>query len=198
MTTIHLIRHATNDLVETGVLAGRMEGVELNERGHLQAEALAGQSCLARVEAIYSSPLTRAMQTVAPLAEKLGLQVQVLDDLTEIDFGDWTGRHYKELEESRAWQRFNQYRSGSDPTGGESMIGVQFRMVRAIGGIRERHPEGEVVVAGHGDPLRAALCWALGVPLDLILRFNVDTASRSTIAFGEWGPLVKALNVLAE
>jgi broad specificity phosphatase PhoE len=195
VTTIHLIRHGANDYVETGRLAGRATGVVLNERGTREASRLASEPVLQKVAAIYSSPLERARQTAEPLAEALGLEIQVLEDLNEIDFGEWTGRDYKELENNEEWKRYNLFRSGSPATGGESLIDVQYRMIRAVGQIRHAHPEEDVAVFSHGDPIRSLMCWSLGIPLDLILRIDIGLCSLSTIGFGNWGPIVKSLNI---
>jgi broad specificity phosphatase PhoE len=194
MTTVHFVRHGTNDYVETGRLAGRMAGVSLNARGREQAIALAGDPVLRRASAILSSPLERARETVEPLATGLGLEVEPLDELIEIDFGEWTGKRYQELEGQASWRKFNLYRSGCEAFRGESMIDVQYRMIRGIDRIRQRFPDGEVVAATHCDPIRAVLCWCLGMPLDLLLRLEIEPASRSTVVFGEWGPLVKVVN----
>ena len=73
------------------MLAGRTPGVHLSLEGIREAGRLAG--CLARmgITAIYSSPLERALETAAPLAQLTGIAVQVDPALNEIDFGTWTG-----------------------------------------------------------------------------------------------------------
>jgi broad specificity phosphatase PhoE len=199
MTTLHLIRHATNDCVESGILAGRLPGVCLNEEGRTQAERIAKDPALTRVAAVLSSPLERAIETASPIAAALGVEVERIDELTELDFGDWAGRKYVELKDDPTWKQFNLYRSGCHAAAGESLVDAQYRMIRATERIRERFHDREVVAVSHGDPIRALLCWCLGMPLDLIQRIEVPPAARSTIVFGDWGPVLKSLcsNTLA-
>jgi probable phosphoglycerate mutase len=74
MGTFLLIRHAENDFVGSGRIAGRMPGVHLNVKGREQAEQLAARLAGAGIDRIFSSPLQRALETAAPLAARLGLQ----------------------------------------------------------------------------------------------------------------------------
>ena len=73
MPLLLLIRHGENDYTRTGKLAGRMPGIGLNERGRKQAEELAKALANAPLEALYSSPLEREMQTAEPIGKALGL-----------------------------------------------------------------------------------------------------------------------------
>ena len=91
MPTILLIRHGENDYVKQNRLAGRLPDVHLNERGRQQAQVVAEKLALAPIKAIYSSPLERAAETAAPLAEKLGLPVTLRPGLLESDIGEWQG-----------------------------------------------------------------------------------------------------------
>ena len=84
MPVILLIRHGENDYVKKQRLAGRMAGVHLNQNGQKQAQALAETLGRAPIKAIYSSPLERAMETAAPLAQALGLPVQPRPGLIEV------------------------------------------------------------------------------------------------------------------
>jgi probable phosphoglycerate mutase len=74
MPLVLLIRHAENEYVKKGRLAGRLPGVHLNENGRKQAQAVAERLAGAPIKAIYSSPLERAIETVEPLARALNLR----------------------------------------------------------------------------------------------------------------------------
>ena len=117
-----------------------------------------------------------------------------MDDLGEIRIGEWTGLSLEELEGRDDWKRFNHYRSGVRPPGGELMAETQTRMVTALYQLRERHPNDTVAVVSHGDPLRAALLYYLGMPLDFIFRFTIDPASLTVVEAGEWGARVMCMN----
>src|SRR5688500_4381581 len=112
MTRLWLVRHGWCDPVGKS-LAGRRSGVPLNSRGREQAERLARHfSRLDRwPSAVYTSPLERAVQTADPMAKALGLSILVDAELTDLDFGDWTGREIATLAGDPAWDRFNRARS---------------------------------------------------------------------------------------
>jgi len=102
MTILLLIRHAENDYVKTGRLAGRLAGIHLNETGRQQARAVADKLTGAPVKAVYSSPLERAIETATPIAEALNLEVTLRPNLVEMDFGEWQNKKLKGLSRFKA------------------------------------------------------------------------------------------------
>src|SRR5262249_21110061 len=101
-----------------------------------------------------------------------------------------------ELEQREDFRRYKCFRTGTRPPGGgELMIEVQNRMVREVTRLADEHPGQTVALVSHGDPLRAVLAWCLGIPLDLLLRFEVGTASVSVVEIAEWGPRVMSVNL---
>ncbi|MBF0305335.1 MAG: histidine phosphatase family protein [Alphaproteobacteria bacterium] len=184
---ILLVRHAEHDLLGRA-LAGRMAGVGLNALGRAQAERLARLD----VAAIQSSPLERARETALPLARRLGLPVETVDALNEIDFGVWQGRSFAELDADPVWHDWNRDRARTRPPGGESMTEVQARIVGHLR--RLTAAPRPVVLFSHGDVIKAALLHVLGLPLDAVSRIEVDPAGISTVALGEWGAKLVALN----
>src|SRR5690606_41519494 len=92
LTLLVLIRHAQNDWVKTGRLAGWTPGVHLNEEGRRQAEALGERLASATLQAVYSSPLERAVETAGAVVKHYpGLAVQIEEEVGEVAFGKWTG-----------------------------------------------------------------------------------------------------------
>ncbi len=175
-------------------MMGWMPGWRLNARGKQQVEALAEKLARLPIRAIYSSPLERAIETAAAVAQRHGLDPQPLDDLGELHFGEWEGLIMAELDRNEEWKRFNAYRSGVRCPGGELMIETQTRMIRQLDCLRKRHPDETVAVVSHGDPLRSVVAYYLGIPLDLLQRFEISTGSVSVVEAGEWGPRVLCLN----
>ncbi len=194
MATFLLIRHAENDLVGGGRIAGRMPGVHLNAKGREQAEKLAARLAGAGIARIFSSPLERALETAAPLAARLALEVEVREAFTEVGFGEWTGRQFDELRRHPRWRAFNTFRSGTRIPGGELAVEVQWRMVTEMERLREMYPELVIAVFSHGDPIKSALAYYAGVPIDLYKRFEISTASVTTIGLHEWGPKILGVN----
>jgi probable phosphomutase (TIGR03848 family) len=193
MTVFHLLRHGEHN-VQGKICAGRMPGVVLSERGRAEAEAAARQLAGVDIAAIYASPLERTRDTAQIVGRRQSLPVNILDDLTELDFGEWTGKTFTEIRKDPRWPAWASHRSLSRIPGGETMREVQRRVVEAIMEMREQHPDEAVVVVSHGDVIRAALVFALGMPLDFYGRIEVATASLSTMRIDANGVRVIAVN----
>lgn len=193
MTTFLLIRHGLTDLVDRAI-SGWMPGVHLNETGRGQALGLAERLARAPIAAIYSSPLERARETAEPLAERLGLEIRLLDELGEIRFGEWTGRTLDELSGEPLWQRFNALRSLTRVPGGELMLETRTRVIEALARLRRAQANELIAVVSHGDVIRAAVTYYAGVPLDLFQRIEIGPASVSVVEVSEYGPRLLRLN----
>jgi probable phosphoglycerate mutase len=151
-----------------------------------------------KLRAIYTSPLERAIETAEPIARKHGLQPQRVEALGEIRVGEWEGLAIADLDRREDFRRFNTFRSGVRPPGGEMMIEAQVRMVQELDRLRLRHPDETVAVVSHGDPLRAVIAHFLGTSLDSVLRMEVSPASLSVIQVHEWGARVMCVNQTEE
>lgn len=194
MTTFYLIRHATTDAVTGRRIAGRAAGVHLNEEGRAEAEALAARLAPETLKAVYSSPLERALETAEPIARTRRLEVQTLDALNELQFGQWTGRTFEELEPDAQWHQFNSFRSGTRIPGGEMMIEAQARIVNELERLSERHRDEAVAVVSHGDLIKAAVAHYAGIHLDMFWRIEISPASVSIVELNDYGPRVLLIN----
>ncbi len=96
MALLHLLRHGQHDL-GSGVLAGRMPGVGLTERGRAEITAAAERLAGEKVAALFASPLQRTRESAEIVAERLGLPIEFRDDLIELDFGEWTGTTFDSI-----------------------------------------------------------------------------------------------------
>jgi broad specificity phosphatase PhoE len=164
-TTFFLVRHGAHALVDR-VLLGCTREVFLDERGYRQAQALAERFASERVDAIHSSPRERTLQTAQPIAERLGIPVEIEAALDEIDCGDWSGRGFDELRSRADWQEWNRSRSTARPPGGESMAEVQQRILAHLGRMHSARPNGRFVLVSHCDVIRAAILHYMGRSLD--------------------------------
>ena len=134
------------------------------------------------------SPLLRCEQTVAPLAEKLGLTQIVEDRLAEVDYGEWTGRKLSELVKEPLWQVVQRHASGAIFPGGEGLADVQIRSVAAVREYDRRlsaEHERDVLwlACSHGDVIKAVLADALGIHLDGFQRIVAEPASISVVRY---------------
>lgn len=194
LTTIHLVRHAAHGLLGR-VLTGRMPGVSLSPEGTAEAAALAARFRGTDVAAVLSSPVQRARETAAPIAEAVGLEMIVEPGLDEIDFGDWTGCDFAALEGQPAWHAWNQHRSTARCPAGETMPAAQARAVAAMLRAGERYAGRQIVLVSHQDVLKAVLAHVLGLSLDHLARFSLDPASRSVVTLFADGARADAVNL---
>ena len=194
MTTFYLIRHASNDYLVQNKIAGWLPGIHLNEKGRAEAEALAARLAHEPIRAIYSSPLERAAETAEPLARKLGLKTIISQGLGEIPFGEWTDQPVPELDKIEHWRRWNSFRSGTQLPTGETMIDAQTRIVREMLRLRPVHPSEAIALVTHGDPIKAAVAYWIGSPLDLFLRIEIKPASVTIITLDEHQPKIVCVN----
>jgi len=192
-TTVFLVRHGAHDRLNR-VLCGRMAGVALNAEGHRQAERVAARLAREPISALYVSPLLRAEETAAPIAKALQLTPVIADDLNEVDFGDWTGAAFDDLNTSPAWALWNQARSHHRAPGGETMLEAQLRAVRWLEQAAARHPEQSIAAVCHSDVIKALLCHGLSLSVDQHHRLEVSPGAVSIVISGPWGTKIHSVN----
>ena len=174
---------------------GRAPGLHLADTGRTQAQAAADRIAgLAKVDAIYASPLERARETAAPIGKALGQKVHIDRGLLECDFGDWTGAELKALMKLPEWTTVQRSPSTFRFPNGESFLEMQTRIVSTLDRLRAAHPGGVIVCVSHADPIKAAVAHAMGTHIDLFQRIVISTCSISAIAYSVGGPIVLTVN----
>jgi broad specificity phosphatase PhoE len=191
--TIFLVRHATHGLLGR-VLAGRLPGVPLDEDGRLQAERLAERLSRETISLLQTSPLERARETAAAIGTRLGLVPESVEAISEIDYGAWTGRSFDELGDDLEWTAWTRSKATLRPPGGEALLDVQHRVVSHLQTLMQQLRNAAAVLVSHGDVIKVALAYYLGLSVEAIARFEVSPASVSTLAIGDWGAKVLAIN----
>ncbi len=195
MPLLLLIRHAENEYVKTGRMAGRLPDVHLNDRGQQQARELAEALAQAPIKALYSSPMERAMETAAPLAEKLGLEINVRPGLLETNIGEWSGMELKAARKLPEWKTVQNAPSRFRFPGGESFIEMQSRLVNEIESIAKGYKANELIACiSHADPIKLIVTYYMGMPLDHFQRLGCDTASVTMLMLGGTGTALLKLN----
>lgn len=190
-----LIRHAQNDYNRTGRLAGRLADVHLNEEGIKQARALGERLASVNLQALYSSPLERAIETAQEVAKHHpGLELQIEENLSEVNVGTWAGQRLRQLARSRLWSIVQSYPSGAYFPAGEGIREMQARAVATIERIAMQHPYGKVAIVSHADVIKAIVAHYAGIHLDLFQRLTVAPASISIIHLYRRGPSIQCLN----
>jgi broad specificity phosphatase PhoE len=213
IATFLLIRHAAHVQLDT-ILSGRSAGLALSYAGRMQAAGLArtlgsvgllppglpaGPSAgLTRLTHVQASPLDRTMQTAQTIANAVGLSVEPVAALNEIDFGDWTGRPFSDLE-GADWDAWNSHRATARVPGGESMVEAQARIMHHLRRMADALGDATVAIVTHCDMIRAAVADVIGLSLDHLLRFEIAPASVTRLVLdagvpAPWGARVTSLN----
>ncbi len=188
-----MVRHASHGDIGSR-LSGRLPDLPLTADGQVQAQALARGIAAEAPDAVQSSPVLRAQQTAAAIANACGLHVETVDALQELDFGDWTGREFKALDGDPEWDFWNTHRSQASAPSGESMKAAQDRAYAHFRAVAEDFRGKTLVMVTHCDIVRALVAAILGLTLDNLLRFDVDPASVTRVEAGEWGARLTGLN----
>ena len=157
-----MARHGETDWNRESRFQGHAD-TTLNEAGRGQARALAERLADERIAAVYASPLLRACETAEIVAARLGLAVETVEGLREVDVGSWSGLTRAEVEE-----RFPEGSAGGSRS---TTAGRTARATRSSGGAcsaslrssPRSHPGERVLVVSHGGPMRAAMAAAAEV-----------------------------------
>jgi probable phosphomutase (TIGR03848 family) len=187
MTFFFLVRHGENDWVKKNRLAGWLPGVHLNENGVRQAQETGARLASQPIKAIYSSPVTRCMETAEIIAPYFELPVIVNENLGETRYGEWEGKKVKKLAKKPEWQIVQFFPSRNRFPSGEALREVQFRAVQAIEKLGDLHKSDSVVIVSHADVIKLVLAFYLGVHIDLFQRIAVSPASVSVMRLSEKG-----------
>jgi probable phosphomutase (TIGR03848 family) len=195
MTQILLIRHAVNDFVKTGKLAGWTPGVHLTEDGQQQATALGERLKDVPIAHLYASPLERTMETAAAiLRHHPELEIVQNTEIGEVRYGDWEGKEVRALQSRKMWHVIQEYPSRAYFPNGETMRAVQVRAVNEVERLAAAHQRGLVVVVSHADIIKMVIAHFLGMHLDNFQRIVVSPASISVLMLGYGRPYVGAVN----
>jgi broad specificity phosphatase PhoE len=166
---LYLLRHATtaNNQARPPRLQGRRADPSLSPEGYQQArrtgQALADQP----LSAVYSSPLLRARQTAEAIAAPHALSVELVQDLIEVDVGQWEGRSWDEIEKTdpEAYRLFTTDAGVHPYLGGENLGTVQARVIPALRQLMAHNLGRLVLAVGHNCVNRVYLAHLLGMPL---------------------------------
>jgi probable phosphomutase (TIGR03848 family) len=197
--TVILLRHGRSTSNTAHVLAGRSEGVDLDDKGRQQASELVDRIGDLPIRAVVCSPLLRCRRTIEPLADALGVEPVIDDRFAEVDYGEWTGRKIGDLVKEPLWGVVQAHPSAAVFPGGEGLAQVQARAVAAVRDHDTRLAEqqgGDALwlACTHGDVIKAVVADALGLHLDGFQRVSADPASMSVIRYTHLRPFVLHIN----
>ena len=182
---LFLVRHGETESNRLGLALGRAD-VPLNERGRWQAQRLAAALAAAPLAAVYSSPLSRALDTARPIAGEHGLQVQVDEGLTEMDIGEAEGLTFVEVR-SRFPGLLEAWVGAGGPNqampGGERLVDVQARAWQTVQAIAAGHAEEAACAVTHNFVILSILTTVLGIDLANFRRLRHSVGAISVLEF---------------
>ena len=190
-TAVMLIRHGESEAVVEGVAPPSRDGHDdqgLADVGHEQAERLADRLGATAIDAIFVSPLRRARETARPLADRLGIEPIIVEDLREVHLGAWEGGLFRKLVSDRhetALQMYAAHRWDVIPDA-EPDDAFTARVIGALATVVADRPDRRVVVVAHGGVIAKAIAIAAGS--DRTFAFLADNASISELVHvdGRW------------
>ena len=206
-----LLRHGQTLYSAEGRYAGRAD-IPLTDEGHRHAHRAGQWLRHLNVTAAVTSPALRCRQTLDDVNEELsavdsgsggvgpeGLSVDVVDDLIELDFGQWDGRTFEDVREqfSRVHEQWFQDWTVAVP-GGESVQEVDHRVHDALSYVVGQHWGKNIVLVSHVTPIKSILRRALCAEPQFFIRLHLDTSAISIVDFYSDGRVcVHAINSTA-
>lgn len=168
-----IVRHGQTVQNVAGIAQGWNDS-ELSEAGREQVMRLAERLANVNATALYSSPLGRALSTAQAIAKTTGLEIVMLDDLREMNYGAWEGRSFLDVrrDDEEIYRRWIDDETCPCP-GGESHADVRQRLERAFGTIDSARP----IVVTHGTAIRIAATALLDMPVMHARHFAQDNAA---------------------
>ncbi len=184
---IYLVRHGETGWNALMKYQGHAD-VPLSAHGRRQAELLGKRLAGETFHGFYSSDLKRAYETAKSISRYHDLEVKLVPELREINYGFWEGLTAKEISESFADQAKKWWEKPllTRIPGGETLSEMVERSVGAIKKIVSLHDGENVVVVAHGGAIRSIVGTVLGMDLNKYWRLHLDNASLNIIEFPEW------------
>ncbi|MCL5951239.1 MAG: histidine phosphatase family protein [Chloroflexi bacterium] len=190
-----LVRHGQTEWNKNERFRGRAD-IPLNETGVAQAQQVATRLIGEKIDAIYSSPLRRALRTAQPIAENHRLAVQPLDGLNDVDEGALEGLTIEEARQDFPkvvddW--LNAPGHVKFPKG-ESLKTVRIRVEKTLTDLAALHPDQTLVLVSHRVTSGVILCHVIGLDLDSYWNIELDNASMSRFETRRGGYVVTLIN----
>ena len=195
-----LIRHAHSEANAAGILSGRLPNVHLSEKGIVQAEDLAVRLGEFPIANLRISPMERCFETISPWINSIVLpkypkfEPMIDQELTEVDYGAWSGKKLAVLSRNKLWKTVQESPSRMYFPRGEGIAQMQSRAMKSVHEAVATSGKGSAVIVSHGDVIKSIVASALGMHLDEFQRIVIDPASISILDFTTTKPRTLLLN----
>jgi probable phosphoglycerate mutase len=195
-----LIRHAHSEANAAGILSGRLPNVHLTEKGVEQSKNLAVRLGKFPVSNLRISPMERCFETISPWINSIVLpsnprfEPVIDEELTEVDYGSWSGKKLAVLSKNKLWKTVQEAPSRMYFPKGEGIAQMQSRAMKSVHEAISSKAKGAAVIVSHGDVIKSIVASALGMHLDEFQRVVIDPASVSILDYSSTKPRVLLLN----
>jgi len=167
-----------------GILAGPDNSVKLSEKGRRESRIVSKHLQKIEFTHIYSSPISRCLQTVDPLTSaKPQIPLLLEERIQEMNYGDWNGKDLKSLSKKREWKSIQNQPSKFKFPQGESFTQLRKRVQSFLNEIASK--TGPILVVSHGDVIKMMLTCTLGLSTDNFQKFVIQPASISIIEYDD-------------
>ena len=183
MAEIILVRHGETDWNVVEVFRGRID-VELNEAGLKQAELLAGYLASIKIDAVYSSPLKRALRTAEVIADRKKLEAKITHGLVDFDFGSWQGLSHQEVRDKyqALYAEWLDHPERVRMPAGESLGDVRERAMTVVDDVMGQY-NGSVVLVSHRVVNKVLICALLGLDNSHFWNIRQDTCGLTSFTY---------------
>ena len=194
-TRLYLVRHGELVTSKEWRYVGQMD-VELNETGKKQIQNLSSRLSSEQIEMIFSSDLTRTIESAEIIGNKLEIINEPISELREINLGFWEGLTLEEIEESFPEDLVKRSEDIKDfrIINGESFSDVKKRVIPKLKDIIEGNVSKRILVIAHGGVNRIIIADALGLDINNIPRLEQNYACLNIIDYYKSGPVVRLIN----
>jgi len=195
MTSIYLVRHGQTAWNKEEIFRGRTD-VPLDETGLKQAELVGEYFQGMEIDAIYSSPLSRALQTAQKIAQFNDLKVQPLPGIIDMSFGKWEGRPHQEIREkdSKTYRQWVEEPHLVRLPGGEGLNDVRVRAMAALEEVMRKHPEKTLVLVSHRVICKVLICAILNLDNSHFWQITQDTTAINLIQYRKGKYILSLMN----
>jgi broad specificity phosphatase PhoE len=192
---LYFLRHGETEASRIGGYCGVLD-MDLTPSGYEMAQDFAAAYKDLSWEAVFCSPLKRAVATARPLCEAAGLTPHLKDGLKEIAYGQWEGKTPEEVNRQfhDEYVRWLADPGWNSPTGGEKGVDIARRSSLVLEEIEQTYPSGNVLVVSHKATARIMICSLLGIDVGRYRdRISMPVAALSIVEMTEQGPLLRVL-----
>jgi phosphoserine phosphatase len=195
MTKIYLVRHGQTDWNKELVFRGRKD-IPLNELGNMEAQSIAHVLKKEKIDAIYASPLKRAIQTARQTSQILGIKIEPIAEFIDINYGKWEGLTFSEVQ-NRYKEQYTLWEKSPEKVrfpGGETLEEARDRSFIAFNSIIKNNPNKSLLIISHRVINKLLLCAILDIDNSNFWRIRQDTACINVVEFSHEMFILEKMN----